>query len=168
MRKTKKLVFLSLLTSLAIVVYIIEAQLPVLVPIPGVKLGLSNMVSLATLLIFGPGACLSVLSLRVVLGSLLTGSFSALLFSLAGGLLSNLGMILLYTLFKKHISIWVISMIGSILHNIGQLLVAAVVIQNLKIYYYLPILLVSGVITGFFVGLGAHFIETHIKKLNLI
>lgn len=166
MRKTKKLVFLSLLASLAIVVYIIEAQLPVLVPIPGVKLGLSNMVSLATLLIFGPGACLSVLSLRIVLGSLLTGSLSALFFSLAGGLLSNIGMIILYLLFKKHISIWVISIVGSILHNIGQLLVAALVIQNLKIYYYLPILLISGVITGFFVGLGAYFIESHIKKLK--
>lgn len=168
MPKTKKIVFLSLLTSLAIVVYIIEAQLPVLVPIPGVKLGLSNMVSLATLLIFGPSACLSVLTLRIVLGSLLTGSVSTLFFSLAGGLLSNLGMIVLYLLFKKHISIWVISIVGSILHNVGQLLVAALVIQNLKIYYYLPILLVSGVITGFFVGLGAHFIEKHIKKLKLI
>ncbi len=168
MRKTKKLVFLSLLASLAIVIYVIEAQLPVLVPIPGVKLGLSNMVSLSTLLIFGPGACLSVLMLRIVLGSLLTGSISAMFFSLAGGLISNLGMIVLYVLFKKYISIWVISIVGSILHNIGQLLVAAFIIQNLKIYYYLPILLISGVITGFFVGLGAHFMEKQIKKLNII
>ncbi len=168
MGKTKKLVFLSLLTSLAIVVYIIEAQLPMLVPIPGVKLGLSNMVSLATLLIFGPGPCLSVLVLRIVLGSLLTGSVSALFFSLAGGLLGNLGMIALYLLFKKHISVWVISIVGSILHNIGQLLVAAFIIQNLKIYYYLPILLFSGIITGLFVGLGASFIEKHFKRLNLM
>lgn len=168
MHKTKKLVFLSLLASLAIVVYIIESQLPVLVPIPGVKLGLSNMISLATLLIFGPGSALVVLILRILLGSLLTGSVSAMLFSLAGGLLSNLGMILLYKLFKKYISIWVISIIGSILHNIGQLFVAGIIIQNLKIYYYLPILLISGVITGFFVGLGAHFIEKQFKQLNII
>lgn len=168
MHRTKRLVFLSLLTSLAIVIYVIEAQLPVLLPVPGVKLGLSNMVSLSTLLIFGPGACLSVLMLRIVLGSLLTGSVSAMFFSLAGGLISNLGMIALYLLFKKHISIWVISIIGSILHNIGQLLVAAIIIQNLKIYYYLPILLISGVITGFFVGLGAHFIQQQIKRLGIV
>lgn len=168
MPKTKKLVFTSLLASLAIVIYVIEAQLPVLVPIPGVKLGLSNMVSLATLLLFGPGACLSVLTLRIIIGSFLTASVSTLFFSLAGGLLSNLGMIALYLLFKKNISIWLISVIGSILHNIGQLLVAALVIQNLKIYYYLPILLLSGVITGFFVGLGAYFIEKHIKTLKLL
>lgn len=167
MRTTKKLVFLSLLTAIAIVVYVIEAQIPVLLPIPGVKLGLSNMVSLATLLIFGPGASMSVLVLRIVLGSLLSGSLSALFFSLAGGLLSNVGMILLYLFFKKYISIWVISIIGSILHNIGQLLVAAFVIQNLKIYFYLPILLVSGVITGLFVGFGANFIDKHFRQLNL-
>lgn len=167
MRTTKKLVFLSLLTAIAIVVYVIEAQIPVLLPIPGVKLGLSNMVSLATLLIFGPGASMSVLVLRIVLGSLLSGSLSALFFSLAGGLLSNVGMILLYLFFKKYISIWVISIIGSILHNIGQLLVAAFVIQNLKIYFYLPILLVSGVITGLFVGFGANFIDKHFRQLKL-
>lgn len=167
MRKTKKLVFLSLLASLAIVIYIIEAQIPPLVPIPGVKLGLSNMISLSTLLIFGPLEALSVLLLRIVLGSLLTGSVSAMVFSLAGGLLSNLGMIGLYILFKEHISIWVISILGSILHNIGQLFVAALVIQNLKIYYYLPILLVSGIITGLFVGLGSNFIHSQFKRLNL-
>lgn len=165
MSRTKRLVLLSLLTSLAIVVYIIEAQIPPLLPIPGVKLGLSNMISLGTLLIFGPSACLSVLTLRIVLGSFLTGSVSALFFSLAGGLLSNLGMILLYVFFKKYISIWIISIIGSILHNIGQLFVAALIIQNLKIYYYLPILLVSGIITGVFVGLGAHFVEKHLKTI---
>lgn len=167
MTKTKKLVFLSLLASLAIVIYIIEAQLPILVPIPGVKLGLSNMVSLSTLLVFGPLECLGVLILRIVIGSLLTGSVSAMFFSLAGGLLSNLGMIILYLIFKKHISIWVISVIGSILHNIGQLFVAAFVIQNLKIYYYLPILLISGIITGFFVGMGSSFIKKQFNGLNL-
>lgn len=167
MGKTKKLVFLSLLTSLAIVVYVIEAQLPVLIPVPGVKLGLSNMISLSTLLIFGPLECLSVLTLRIVLGSLLTGSVSAMLFSLAGGLLSNLGMIALYMLFKKYISVWVISIVGSVLHNIGQLFVAALIIQNFKIYYYLPILLISGVITGVFVGLGSYFIQKQFKGLNI-
>lgn len=163
MSKTKRLVLLSLLASLAIVVYVIEAQIPPLIPIPGVKLGLSNMVSLAALLIFGPMECLSVLILRIVLGSLLTGSFSSLFFSLAGGLLSNIGMIILYVLFKKYISTWIISIVGSVLHNIGQLFVAALVIQNFKIYYYLPILLTSGLVTGFFIGLGAHFIDKYFK-----
>jgi len=163
MSKTKRLVLLSLLASLAIIVYVIEAQIPTPIPVPGVKLGLSNMISLATLLILGPLECLGVLILRIVLGSLLTGSLSALFFSLAGGLLSNLGMIALYLLFKKYISIWIISIIGSILHNIGQLFVAALIIQNLKIYYYLPILLASGVVTGFFVGLGAYFVEKYFK-----
>ena len=167
MPKTKKLVFLSLLTSLAIVIYVIEAQIPPLVPIPGVKLGLSNMISLSTLVIFGPLEALSVMFFRILLGSLLTGSVSAMFFSLAGGFLSNLGMIGLYMIFKKHISIWVISIVGSILHNIGQLFVAGLVIQNMKIYYYLPILLVVGIITGLFVGLGADFIQSQLKNLDL-
>lgn len=166
MRKTKKMVLLSLFTAIAIVIYAIEAQLPTPIAIPGVKLGLSNMVSLSTLLILGPIECITVLILRIILGSFITGSISALLFSLAGGLLSNIGMILLYVLFNKHISLWVISMIGSILHNIGQLFIAAIIIENLKIYYYLPILLVSAIITGYFVGIGAYFIQKQFKSIN--
>lgn len=167
MHKTKKMVVLSLFTALALVVYTVEAQIPIPIPIPGVKLGLSNMISLATLLILGPLECLTVLILRIVLGSFLTGTVSALLFSLAGGLLSNIGMILLYLVFKKGISIWVISIVGSILHNVGQLFIAGIVIENLKIYYYLPILLISGIITGCFVGIGAYFIEKHFKTINI-
>lgn len=166
MSRTKKLVFLSLLSALALVVYVIEAQIPLPIPIPGVKLGLSNMISLTTLLIFGPIECIIVLVIRIFLGSILTGSFSSLLFSLSGGLISNLGMIGLYLVFGDHISIWVISIVGSILHNIGQLLIAALIIQNLKIYYYLPILLVSAIITGFFVGLGSNFLSDHLNKLK--
>lgn len=165
MPKTNKLVLLSLLTSLALVVYIIELQIPPLTVLPGMKLGLANMVSLATLLLFGPKEALTVLLLRITLGSIFAGQVSAFFFSLSGGLLSNLGMIALYSIFKDRISIWVISIVGAILHIVGQIFVAALVIQNIRIYFYMPILLITSIITGYFVGLGANFIFKHFKKL---
>lgn len=163
--KVQKLVFLSLLTALALVVYIIEMQIPPLVPIPGVKLGISNLVSLAVLLVYGPKEALTVLILRIVLGSIVTGQVSALLFSLAGGLLSNIGMILLYKFFKDSISIWVISIAGSILHAVGQVTVAVLITQTPGVYFYLPILLITSIVTGYFVGLGATYISESLRKI---
>ncbi|MGL5676246.1 MAG: Gx transporter family protein [Cellulosilyticaceae bacterium] len=164
--KIQKLVYLSLLCALALVIYVIEMQIPPLVPIPGVRLGLANMVSLAILIIYGPSEALTVLLLRIVLGSMITGQVSALLFSLAGGLLSNLGMILVYKLFKKHISIWALSILGAILHSVGQVTIAVLITQTPGVYFYLPILLITSIITGYFIGLGANFIATHFMKLK--
>ena len=165
-KKLQKQIYLSLLVALALVVYSIEAQIPPLVPFPGMKLGLSNMISLAALLIYGPKECLTVLILRVTLGSMFTGQMTAFFFSLAGGLLSNIGMILIYKLFKNNISIWAISVVGAVLHNIGQVFVAAIIVENMRIYYYLPILLITSIITGYFIGLGADFIFKHFSKLS--
>lgn len=167
MTSTRKLVLLSLLTTLALIVYIIELQIPPLVALPGMKLGLANMVSLATLLLFGAKEAMTVLLLRITLGSMITGQVSAFFFSLSGGVLSNIGMIILYKLFKDHVSIWAISIIGAILHSVGQLFIAAIVIQNSRIYFYLPLLLLTSIVTGYFVGLGANFIFRHFKKLSL-
>ncbi|MGL4361874.1 MAG: Gx transporter family protein [Cellulosilyticaceae bacterium] len=163
--KIKKLVYISLLCTLALIVYIIEMQIPPLLPIPGVRLGLANMVSLAVLLIYGPKECLSVLIMRILLGSIITGQVSALLFSLTGGLLSNLGMIGLYLCFKENISIWVLSIVGSLLHSFGQVTIAVLITKTVGVYFYLPILLISSIVTGYFVGLGAQFISKRFKQI---
>lgn len=165
MKKTNRLVALSLLTAIALIIYSIELQLPPLTSLPGVKLGLANMVSLTALILFGKKEALTILLLRIILGSLLTGQMSAIFFSLAGGLLSNLAMIILYSFFKDRIHLCILSIIGSILHTVGQLCVAALIIENLKIYFYLPFLVISSIITGYFIGLATHFISLHLKKL---
>lgn len=163
--KVQKLVYLSLLCALALVIYVIEMQIPPLVPIPGVRLGLANMVTLAILLIYGPSEALTVLLLRIFLGSMITGQVSSLLFSLSGGLVSNLGMILVYIFFKHHISIWALSILGAILHSFTQVTVAVCITETPGVYFYLPILLITSILTGYFIGLGAQFIATHFKKL---
>lgn len=165
MNKTKKMVFLSFLVSIALVIYIIEAQIPVL--FPGIKLGLANIISLAALILLGWREALLIMLLRTILGSIFGGSMSAFMFSLAGGLLSNTVMIILYKSFKESISLWTISICGAIFHNIGQLLVASFVVQDFRVYIYLPILLISAVVTGYFIGLCTKFLNSHLNKLKM-
>jgi Predicted membrane protein len=165
MNKTKRMVFLSFLVSIALVIYIVESQIPVL--FPGIKLGLANIVSLAALILLGWKDALLIMLLRTLLGSMFGGSMSAFMFSIAGGLLSNIVMIILYRYFKNSMSLWTISICGAIFHNIGQLLVASFVVQDLRIYIYLPILLVSAVVTGYFIGLCAKFLTAHLDKIPM-
>ena len=165
MNKTKKMVFLSLMTSIAIIIYIIEAQIPVL--FPGIKLGLANTVSLSALILFGGKEALLIMLLRTILGSMFGGNMASLMFSLAGGILSNVVMIILYKYFKESISLWTISIVGAIFHNIGQLLIASFVINDLRIYVYLPVLLIAAIFTGYFIGLSTKFFTNHISKISM-
>lgn len=168
MKNTRKLTFLSLLVSIALVIYIVEAQFPLIIPgVPGIKLGLANSISLFALITLGGKEALLIMFLRTILGSFLGGTMSSFLYSIAGGLLSNLVMILLYKKFNKYLSLWSISICGAVFHNIGQLLVASLVIQDLRIYLYLPVLLIAGVITGYFIGIMTNFLCKHTKKLPI-
>ncbi len=165
MKTTRKMVFLSFLISIALVIYIVEAQIPM--PLPGIKLGLANIISLAALILMGWKEALLIMFLRTLLGSMFGGTMSSFMFSMAGGILSNIVMIVLYKYFKDSISLWTISICGAIFHNIGQLFVASIVIQDFRIYIYLPILLVSAVITGYFIGLSTKFLTKHINKITM-
>lgn len=165
MSKTKRMVFLSFLVSIALVIYIIEAQIPVL--FPGIKLGLANIISLTALILLGWKEALLIMFLRTILGSIFGGSVPSLIFSLAGGILSNIVMILLYKYFKNSMSLWTISICGAVFHNIGQLFIASIVVQDFRIYIYLPVLLVSAVLTGCFIGFCTKFLTSHINKISL-
>ncbi|WP_411679246.1 Gx transporter family protein [Clostridium thailandense] len=165
MNKTKRMVFLSFLVSIALVIYVIEAQIPVL--FPGIKLGLANIISLTALLLLGSKEALLIMFLRTILGSIFGGTVSSLMFSLAGGILSNIIMIILYKYFKNSMSLWTISICGAVFHNIGQLFVASLVVQDFRIYVYLPVLLISAVFTGYFIGLCTKFLASHINKIPM-
>ena len=158
-KSIKHLVTLALFTAMALTIFVIEAQIPVPVPIPGVKLGLANVITLVVLLRYRARDAVAVLLLRILLGSIFTGALVGMICSLCGGLLCFAGMALLCRfLHRKHI--WFISLIGAILHNIGQIL-AAMAVQVLA---YLPFLLVTGCITGFFTGLAADRIVHFLPK----
>jgi len=163
MKKTNKMVLLSMLVSMALVIYLIEAQIPVL--FPGMKLGLANSISLVALILLGWKEAFLIMILRTLLGSIFGGSMSAFMFSIAGGLLSNIVMMLLYKYFKDYISIPTISVCGSVFHNVGQLLVASFIINDLRIYVYLPLLLISAIVTGYFIGLLASTLKNRLEKI---
>lgn len=162
MKKVNKLLYLSMLLGIALIVHVIEARIPVI--FPGIKLGLANAVSLFVLVTFGGKEAITIMILRTIIGSIFGGNIFGFLFSLAGGLLSNTSMILLYNYFKDDISIPWLSIAGAIFHNIGQLLIASIVIGDFRMYIYLPVLMIAAVITGYFTGIICY----NLKKRKLI
>ena len=167
MKNTRHLIILALLASQAIILSIIESWIPIPSVVPGVKLGLANIVTLVVIVFFGLKDALAVVTVRCLLTSVFGGGFSLLPFSLAGGILSTLIMYLLFKRFAKVFSTIGISIAGSVMHNLGQLMVASAIMWDLSVFGYLPILLVSGIIMGCFVGLCTYFITSALKKTGL-
>lgn len=145
------MVLSSMLTANALTIFVIESQLPPLAPIPGIKLGLSNIVTLLTILLLGVKAGISVHFLRIFLGTIFTGQAVSLLYSFAGGLCCLLVM-LVASRFPQNL-IWLMSVLSAIAHIAGQLLVAIWVLGTISILFYSPILLFSSILTGFFTGM---------------
>lgn len=157
---TKKLTALSMLTAIALIIFIIEAQLPPLAPIPGIKMGLANVITLFTMVCFGRKEAFTVLILRIVLGSIFAGQMMSLIYSMAGGILCFLAMSLAIKIFKEN-RLWIVSVFGALAHNIGQVIAAAAVTSTWQVVGYLPVLAVSAVITGAFTGLAASLAVKH-------
>lgn len=161
--KTKKLTTLSISVALAMILSFVESQIPPLVAIPGIKIGLSNIVTVFLLYTYGWREAATVSLIRVTLSSLLFGSAVSLAYSASGALLSFLAMLLLkkIPLFSE-ISV---SIAGGVLHNAGQILCACFLMENAGIVTYLPPLIISGTIAGVAVGTLAALL---VKKLNKI
>ena len=157
MGRTKRMVRDSFLISAALVVYVIEAQLPPLAPVPGIKLGLANIFTVYAVFAVGAGDGLAVLLARVILGSVFTAQPSALIYSLSGGLASFGLTVLLRRFFDSH-RIWICSALAAAVHNLFQLLAAVAVTGTPSLMVYLPVLTVSGIVTGIFTGLCAGFV----------
>lgn len=163
---TKKLILAAILTAFALVAFVIEGAIPPLTPIYGVKLGLANVFTLFALYALGKPYGLAVMLLRIVLGNIITGQLVSFIYSLTGGLLSFLLMILLKRFFPLK-QMWVLSVLCAVTHNIGQLLAAIFMMQALAIAYYLPVLILSGIIAGAFTGICAQLVLIRLSKLNL-
>ena len=167
MKKLNKLTTTAILTAAALVVFVIEAQIPAFTSIPGIKLGLSNVFTLFTLYAVGVPWALALLLIRVLLGGLLTGQAAAILYSLAGGLLAFGAMLLGRKLLPEK-QLWVVSVFGAIFHNIGQLAAAVAVTGTSEILYYLPVLLISGILTGAFTGLCAQLVLRRLRASRFL
>ena len=153
--KLKTMCTLSLITALALGVYALEAQLPPIVPIPGIKAGLSNIMVLLTLELFGKREAAAVLFLKTVLGAALAGTLMSFAYSAAGGLCAYAVMLLLKAAAGKRL--WLLSAYGAAAHNLAQLMTARLILGARGLWWYLPVLLISGILTGIFTGLCAGF-----------
>lgn len=158
--KTKRLTVLSLLTAAALIAFIIEMRLPD-IRIPGVKLGLANIFTVYAVYRFSGKEVFLLLVTRIVLGSLFSSNFSAIIYSLAGGMLCLCGMLLLRKIISESY-LWLCSIFGGILHNTGQIGAAVLMTGTPAVLAYYPYLLVSGSIAGLFTGLCAQFV---VKRL---
>lgn len=165
MKKTKRLTLLAVLTAAALCVFVLEAQLPPLTPVPGIKLGLANIFTLFALYVLDAKSAPALLLVRVVLGSLVTGQVSAMGYSLCGGLLSYLVLLLFYRRIPGK-QLWALSILSALAHNLGQLLLASVVMGTFAIFWYAPMLLLAAMVTGAFTGLTAQMVLKHWKKIK--
>lgn len=165
MRSTKKLVFMALLTAISLVIWVVEAQIPPPVPVPGIKLGLASVVTLTAMTVLGRKEAFAVLIARVLLSAVFAGSMSALLFSLTGGLLSWAVMALTVKLFDRKL-LWVVSVFGAIGHNAGQLLAAMAVTKTAALIAYGPVLLCAAIITGAFTGAAAIYLTAALERFK--
>lgn len=166
MPKTKKMAFMALLTAIALGIFALEAQLPAPVPVPGVKLGLANVVTLVAIYILGRGEAAAVLLMRVLLGALFAGSPSTLLFSAAGGVLAYALMCALTVCISRE-RLYVTSALAAVGHNVGQLLACQFVVHTPGLWGYFPILAASGIITGLFTGFAAKYLLRALDKSGL-
>lgn len=165
--KTRKLTLMSILLCLALIIFAIEAQLPPIAPIPGIKLGLANVINLMALYMLGRRESFIILVLRIVLSSIFAGNFTGFMYSISGGIICFLFMSVM-SLFIKENRMWVVSVFGAIGHNIGQIIIACFIMGTFQIIWYLPILMISAIITGTFTGLTAQITLKHLRKTGII
>ena len=162
--KTKKIVLLGLLTAIALTIFMLEAHIPALVPIPGIKLGLSNIVTVFAVFAIGPIEGAAVLTCRVFLGAVFAGNFSTILYSGAGGLCAILVTVLLKRILTSK-QLWVAGSLGAMAHSIGQMAAAIGISGTPALAVYLPVMLVCSIITGLFTGLCAQLVLNRGEKI---
>lgn len=147
----KKTAYLGLFAALAIILGYVETLLPVFTGIPGIKLGLANLVTVFLLYAYSWREAGMVSAIRILVIGFLFGNLFSILFSLAGAALSLLAMALAKRF--SGLSIAGVSILGGITHNLGQIVIAALVVENVNLFYYFPVLLVAGLITGLLIGI---------------
>ena len=161
----KEITQFGMLIALAFIFSYVEAMVPFPIPIPGIKLGLANLVVVVTLYCMGIKEAFVISIVRIILVGFTFGSLSSMIYGLVGGLLSFCVM----SIFKKLkvFSVMGVSMAGGVFHNIGQLIVAIFVTDTRALIYYFPFLLIAGVVTGTLIGIVGKLMIDRVKHFNL-
>ena len=155
--KTRKLTLLSMLCAIALTIFMVEAQIPSILPLPGVKLGLANIVTVFTVFALSPRDGILVLAARIFLGAVFSGNFSTIFYSAAGGICA-IGLTILLRMILKKNQLWVAGCLGAIAHSVGQMTMAILLLGTPSIIIYLPVMIIISIITGLFTGLCAQFL----------
>ena len=157
-----KVAYFGVFTALALIFSYIESLVPISIGIPGAKLGLANLIVVITLYKMGVKEAYLLSVVRVTLAGFIFGNLFGILYSLAGGLLSLTVMAVLKKI--DQFSVIGISMAGGVFHNMGQLIMAGIVVESTSVIYYLPSLLIVGLVTGFLIGVMAREMIKRLQK----
>ncbi len=172
MTRTKKLTHLSVLITFALVIHTVEASMPLPMLVPGAKLGLANIITLITFILFGFRSALLVTLIRVILGSIFIGNFLGFGFymSFAGGIVSTVTMALgIYLWRRSNLSLVAVSILGAAAHNTAQVATASLLIGNVHLLrLYLPFLLLLAIPTGLFTGLVVTYVNAALSRVSVI
>ncbi|MGE9974808.1 Gx transporter family protein [Coprococcus catus] len=155
-----KVAYFGVFTALALIFSYVESLIPFHIGIPGVKLGLANLIVVVALYKMGTEEAYALSVARIVLSGFLFANLFSIIYSLAGGMLSLTVMVFLKK--KGWFSVYGVSLAGGVMHNVGQLLTAMLIVETFSVSYYLPVLLVAGAITGLVIGILA---EAMLKRL---
>lgn len=166
MTKTRKLALCAVLIALALALSYLERFIPLqlLVPLPGIKLGLANIVTLIALYLLGAKCAFAILIPRCILGAVFGGGITGLLFSLTGGILAMMVMVLCRK--GKLFSLYGVSILGAAAHNVGQILAAMLMLKSVFVGAYLPYLLLVAIVTGFATGTACAGVLEILQKTN--
>lgn len=160
--KTKDLTRMALLTAIALTIFMVELQLPGLAPVPGIKLGLSNIVTVWAVFTLGPKKAAAILFCRVFLGAIFSGQMSTIFYSGAGGICA-IGITILVRKLLTQKQIWIAGVLGSIAHCIGQMAMAVLLTATPGLVLYLPYMILVGIFTGAFTGLCAQILTERLR-----
>ena len=159
----RRLTELAMLSAVALIIFVIELRIPNPFPIPGVKLGLANIVTVYAVFRCKPSETAMIVAVRLLLGAVFSGNPSALLYSAAGAICCLCGMLLLRGVLPEK-QIWLCSVIGAMLHNFGQITAAVIIMRSFGVVAYLPLLLVTGSLAGAFTGICTQLLLGRIKQ----
>lgn len=161
--KIRTITFLGLLFAVAIVLSYIESLIPAIIPIPGIKIGLSNIATMYCLFYMGKGYAACLAALKSVFVFMTRGAIASIL-SFSGGMISLLVMILVYRYFKG--SYLFTSILGGVFHNVGQIAAASILLSTIELFYYLPVLIITGIIVGYLTGKFLQIILPAIQRVS--
>ncbi len=162
--KTRKLAAMGLLTAIALTIFMVEAQIVLPIPVPGIKLGLSNIVTVFAVWTLGSWEAALMLAARIFLGAVFAGNFSTILYSAAGGGLAILVTVLFKKCFKRS-PLWPVGCLGAIAHSVGQMGAAILISGTPSLVIYLPVLVACSIVTGGLTGLCAQLLYERRKDL---